>query len=106
MINGVDCEMLIDIGASINALDEQTSMYLQDHSVVPCTLKEPDINLYAYGSKNPIRLLGKFNVCVSAEPETVDTVFYIAEGARGRLLSFETASELGIIHIIYILQQS
>lgn len=104
-VNGVKCRMLIDSGASVNIVDMRTYEQICQQSDVK--LATPDTKLYAYGGDTPLPLLGKFTAPVTSTRYTeLTTDFYVTKEARGCLLSFNTANDLGIIHIVRAIEDS
>nr|XP_039260859.1 uncharacterized protein LOC120337204 [Styela clava] len=100
-INNVLCSMLIDSGASVNVLDYKTFQNLKSRSSKPCKLETANIKLYAYGSRKPLSVKGKFHAVVTSKcGKCINIVFYVVRYAIGCLLSFKTASDLGILKII------
>nr|XP_039263174.1 uncharacterized protein K02A2.6-like [Styela clava] len=96
-INNVSCSMLIDSGASVNVLDYKTFQNLKSRSSKPCKLETANIKLYAYGSRKPLSVKGKFHAVVTSKcGKCINTVFYVVRYAIGCLLSFKTASDLGL----------
>ena len=99
-INGVKCEILIDSGATVNIIDQPTFNHINLNSVKQCSLTQANTKLYGYGSDKPLPLLGKFSCEVSSKHDKIATDFYVTEKSKGSLLSFKTASELNILHIV------
>ena len=89
----------IDTGASVNIINEKTFKKLG------CSLEQSNTNIYAYGSDNPLKVLGKVatqcaygDVRVNAEFFVVSTV----DGQKGgNLLSASTANKLKLIQFAF-----
>ena len=95
-LNGVPTKMLGDSGASVNVIDEPT---LQTLTPKP-DMQPPDMNLYAYGSKEKaLPLLGMFVGTIATEQFTHTTKVYVAQGSYGTLMSHHTAETLNLIKI-------
>ena len=95
-LNGVPTKMLGDSGASVNVIDEPT---LQTLTPKP-DMQPPDMNLYAYGSKEKaLPLLGMFVGTIATEQFTHTTKVYVAQGSYGTLMSHRTAEKLNLIKI-------
>ena len=90
-LNGVPTKMLGDSGASVNVIDEPTLQTLTP---------KPDMNLYAYGSKEKaLPLFGMFVGTIATEQFTHTTKVYVAQGSYGTLMSHSTAEKLNLIKI-------
>ena len=95
-LNGVPTKMLGDSGASVNVIDEPT---LETLAPKP-DMQPPDMNLYAYGSKEKaLPLLGMFVGTIATEQFTHTTKVYVAQGSYGTLMSRHTAEKLNLIKI-------
>ena len=95
-LNGVPTKMLGDSGASVNVIDEPTLETL----VPKPDIKPPDMNLYAYGSKEKaLPLLGMFIGTIATEEYSHTTKVYVAQGSYGTLMSHQTAEKLNLITI-------
>jgi len=62
-------------------------------------LKKVQSNIYSYDSKTPILLNGSFHATVESQDRITEAPIFVAEGNSGSLLSYKTASELGLITI-------
>ena len=88
--------MLGDSGASVNVIDEPT---LQTLTPKP-EMQPPDMNLYAYGSKEKaLPLLGMFVGTIATEQFTHAKKVYVAQGSYGTLMSHRTAEKLNLTKI-------
>ena len=95
-LNGVPTKMLGDAGASVNVIDEPTLETLAPKPV----MQPPDMNLYAYGSKEKaLPLLGMFVGTIATEQFTHTTKVYVARGSYGTLMSHHKAEKLNLIKI-------
>jgi len=56
-------------------------------------------NIYSCGSKTPILLKESFHATVESQDRITEAQIFVAEGNSGSLLSYKTASELGLIKI-------
>lgn len=97
-IGSVHVPVLIDTGASVNVLnkDHYSQITRQQTNI---TLQKSKIQLYAYGNKASLPVLGKFDttieVCNTSSPAT----FYVIDGNHGSLLNCATATALGLLKI-------
>ena len=95
-LNGVPTKMLGDSGASVNVIDELTLETLAPKPV----MQPPDMNLFAYGSKEKaLPLRGMFVGTIATEQFTHTTKVYVARGNYGTLMSHHTAEKLNLITI-------
>ena len=95
-LNGVPTKMLGDSGAPVNVIDEPSLETL----VPKPDIKPPDMNLYAYGSKEKaLPLLGMFIGTIATEEYSHTTKVYVAQGSYGTLMSHQTAEKLNLITI-------
>ena len=89
----------IDTGASVNIIDEKTFKKLD------CSLEKSHTNIFAYGSDNPLSVLGKFTTKCAYGDASVKTEFFVVstvDGQKGgNLLSANTAKELKLIQFAF-----
>ena len=96
-VNNVDIEMIVDTGASTDIVDETAfELINHDNSI---TLQDSSKRLLAYGSNNQLASRGKFHGTISFQNQKCDTVLHVLKGNHGSLLSYKTATALGILHI-------
>lgn len=99
-INNVNFKLMIDTGASINVLDENTFTKLQNAGQVhQIKLTKPKTKIYAYGSKVPLSVLGTFTTEVESRRRLTSATFYVVKEDHGSLLSCKTAQELDLIKL-------
>lgn len=99
-INNVDFKLMIDTGASINVLDENDFIKLQQTGKArQIKLKQPKTKIYAYGSKVPLPVLGIFTAEVESRRRLTSATFYVVKEDHGSLLSSTTAQELDLIKL-------
>ena len=55
--------------------------------------------LYAYGSKSPMNVIGTVYGTVESKRKITEALIFVVPGDGGSLLSFNTASDLGLIKI-------
>ena len=94
-LNNVRVKMLIDTGASINIIDEKTFAYITQFK--PISLQRAHTKLFAYGSKQQLPILGKFDIVVESKKRITVACIHVVKGNSGSLLSYQTASELNMI---------
>ena len=93
-VNGVSIKVLIDTGASTDILDEAAFDKIEQTQQIE--LKEHSCPIYGYGSDSQLGVLGKFNANIKANGQQITTTFLVLKGVHGSLLSFATATKLGI----------
>ena len=98
-IGGQIMSLTLDTGASVNILRESDYSRL---SLKP-KLHRSGIRLFAYGSQDPLPIIGKFRTLVSHvddHSKLVTTEFYVVTGSYSTsLLSYTTAIEIGLITV-------
>lgn len=101
-IGGVKAKMLIDSGASVNAISTDTYNKLLSSDAVLFNFEfEPVKELRAYASDSSLRIIARFNAklsisfynenTVESEPQTHVEEFYVIENAARCLLSKRTS---------------
>ena len=90
-------DVIIDSGASVNIIDESTYKQLNQSNTLP--LKQPESNIFPYGTSVQIPILGMVMVTLQFQSTTLDANFYVAKGTGGNLLGCQTAEQLGILKI-------
>ena len=94
-ICGKTIPLLIDSGASCNVIDSKTWKKLQSSvKSEKCTN-----NVYTYGSRKPLNVMGKFKANISINNEETHAEFLVVNTKCGSLLGCKTATELKILHI-------
>ena len=59
-VGGVNLDMLVDSGASVNIVDEETWSCLKEQRL-KCTSMKQTKRLFAYASKEPLNIIGTFS---------------------------------------------
>ena len=95
-VGGVVVEMLIDSGASTNVIDKNLWSKLKQDKI-KCVSRKSDQKLYAYGSKQPLNVLGTFSALVRVEGKETEAEFVVINGEGAALLGRETAIQLGVL---------
>ena len=95
-INNVDIKMIIDTGASIDIVDETAFKHINQDNI---TLQPSSKRLLAYGSKTQLMSRGQFQGTISFQNQQCNTVLHVLKGSHGSLLSYKTATTLGILHL-------
>ena len=93
-------KVLLDTGSSVNLLDRKQFEILNRHNKIALTKAQPKI--YTYGSQQPPPIKGKFQTTVEAHDRIAIATFYVSEGDSGSLIGYNTAADLGLVHVPYI----
>ena len=108
LLNGVKGRMEADSCASANIMDREQFEKITAASNTPIELVPASNNLYAYGQENPIKLRGKFTAPIQSivtGRKTVAEFLVMENKANSRpLMSLETATRLGLLHITNSMQ--
>ena len=94
-LDDVECRLMIDTGASVNILDENTYSQIGK----PKLNKRDPIQLVPYGGGKPLTVMGRCAVMVETKRNVQCHEFHVVKGYNGTLLSCTTATELGLIEI-------
>ena len=96
-INEISVDMIVDTGASIDILDEDTYTRVNHNNTF--TLQLSTKRLFAYGSIAQLNILGCFTTNITVKASEKAVTFYVLKGNHGSLLSYTTARDLGILDI-------
>lgn len=97
IINSVPIQMIIDSGASTNIIDQSDyEKICKQHKL---DIKKSATNIMAYGSDKPLPAVGKFTATLEAKTRYTVADIYVIKGHHGSLLSYQTATALGLIAI-------
>ena len=96
LLNDVQVEVLIDSGAAVNIISENIYNMLKPQP----EMKVANIKIFSYGSKHALPIMGVFECSVKAKDRNTQATFYVLKGSGHSLLSYDTASKLGLIQII------
>ena len=97
-VGGVVVAMLIDSGASTNVIDKNLCSKLKQDKI-KCVSRKSDKKLYAYGSKQPLNVLGTFSALARVEGKEAEAEFVVINGEGAALLGRETAIQLGMLKL-------
>ena len=97
-VGRVVVEMLVDSGASTNVIDKNLWSKLKQDKI-KCVLRKSDKKLYAYGSKQPLNVLGTFSTLVRVRGKETEAKFVVINGKGAALLGRETAIQLGVLKL-------
>ena len=93
-IQGNVIKVMIDSGARVNLLDETAYQQLKKP-----TLSFTGARIHPYGCEDPLPILGKFTSTVTYQDSESIGTFYVVKGQHGSLLSYETATALGLLQV-------
>lgn len=95
LVNKFPIRFIVDSGATVNVIDDVT---LSAMKPAP-SLRTARSQIYAYGSKSPMDIRGTFHAMFESKQRLTDGEIYVVRGHNGSLLSYKTASELGLIKL-------
>lgn len=95
-LNKVKCTLLLDSGASVNILDEQTYKSIGS----PKLQKNNNPPLYPYGGGKALNIKGRCQLMVETANKIDLHTFYVVKGNHGALIGYPAASELELIKIV------
>ena len=94
-VNHTPIKMVIDTGASVDIIDELAFNTLQKNT--PLALQRSTTRIFAYGATKQLPVMGKFNATLDSSTGSTTSQIHVIEGNFGCLLSYKTASALGLI---------
>ena len=89
--------MLIDSGASTNVIDEEAFRHIS--KAHPVVLAPSPTRILAYGFNTPLPVIGTFSATFQTSTTSTVAPVQVLKGNHGCLLSFQTASVLGLLTI-------
>ncbi|XP_049874146.1 uncharacterized protein K02A2.6-like isoform X1 [Pectinophora gossypiella] len=99
-VGGVNVNMLIDSGSKTNIIDDRTWEYLKSNEVIVSNQQRGSDQVFmAYGSKEPLKVLGSFEALIAIGPEKQPAKFYVIKNGTRSLLGKETAKKLNVLKI-------
>ncbi|XP_065095625.1 uncharacterized protein K02A2.6-like [Ochlerotatus camptorhynchus] len=99
-IGGVELEMLVDSGADANLISKASWSKLKDKRVLlQSSTKGSTRILKAYGSNDPLKILGSFVADIEVGKSRTQAEFLVVEGGQRCLLGDTTAKQLGILKV-------
>ena len=89
-------EFLIDSGAGVNIMDSET------YNNINLPLQDTSKKIFGYNADSPLPVLGKFSASVTSKVTntSADVQFYVIQGGEGNLMSYQTSTDLGLLHIV------
>ena len=95
VVAGETIPFLINTGACENIISMNAYERLKQRVKLLPTNKQ----LYGYGTRCKLDLLGLFRATISVQDNSVDAEFYVFNGSAKCLLSFDTACGLGLLSV-------
>ena len=92
-VNGIDCDFLVDSGASVNIVNTDVQQKLK------VKLQPYDSNVYAYNSSTPLQVLGKFSAVVASKHKSISAEFIVVND-KTSLLGYTTATNLQVLKVV------
>ncbi|XP_039269972.2 uncharacterized protein LOC120344726 [Styela clava] len=105
-VNSVKCCFIVDSGSRYN-LDLHNKAYreIRKNTLKCGKLCPADTKVFAYGSKKPLKLIGKFAANVkSNDGQQLSAYFYVTKHANSCFMSNDTAKQLEILKIIHSIE--
>ena len=100
-LSGETFPFFIDTGASVNIVNKETYKKLEGK----LKLEQSRTNIYAYGSDQPLNVLGKINASCAFGDSKVNSDFFVVDTVKGQkggnLLSANTASKLNLVQFAF-----
>ena len=98
IISNTVIKLTLDSGATTNILDNDSFERIRKNDD-RIRLQPTSIKIYPYNSKVPLPVRGQFEAQFRNGMTTTTATFYIVEGNSGSLLGYQTATELGLLHV-------
>ena len=100
-INGVQVPFLVDTGATVNILTKRDLDNILSIRNGNIHLKKTKTSVYAFGSREPIQLQGKFDTVIESKRRVTAATLYAMKETPDQpstsILSYQTALELNLI---------
>ncbi len=88
---------MIDTGASTDVLDE--AAFQRINQTQPIQLAKDPCRMFTYGLQSQLSVIEKFDAEIRANGNQITSTVHVLQGEHGSLLSFATASELGLVDV-------
>lgn len=99
IVNDTELRVLPDSGSTVNIMSSKTFRLLRNRPEL--RRDKPLVNIYAYGSKEPLPTIGCFETVVQFKDNAMSTLFHVVKGNSETLISLGTAKSLGLISVVY-----
>jgi hypothetical protein len=97
-IANVPVPIIIDTGSSVNILNYEHFKKINQQNP-GIQLQPTTTNVFAYGAKQPIHLLGQFTANTQYHSKTTTSIFLVTKDNNTCLLSYNTSTALGLLNI-------
>ncbi|XP_053691543.1 uncharacterized protein K02A2.6-like [Sabethes cyaneus] len=105
-IGGAPAEVFIDSGSDVNILTMQTWEALKAQKVVVSRCqKGSNMILKAYGTSEPLTVLGTFDAIVEIGKRSTESKFFVVVDGQRNLLGDVTSKKLGVLKIGFEVNQ-
>lgn len=101
-VNGISVRVLADSGSNVNLLSYSDYLKLPQQS----RLIPHDKNIFAYGSRKPLAVKGKFEATLVAKGKSCKTTLIVSTESDKSLLSWQTSQDLGLLNAVAHLESS
>ena len=96
-INDITISVIIDTGASTNIMNEKAFSKvncMNNHDCKPTTKY-----IFRYSANSQLIVLGQFVTNIETDLKPVKSVIQVIQGNHGSLVSYDTACNLGLVHV-------
>lgn len=101
VVGGVKMSLMVDSGSTINIVDKKTWSYLKGKKIQctseKCTKDSKEV--FPYGSKISLPILGKFTAEVQTKTKSTQAVFAVLDGEGRSIIGRRSAKLLGILRV-------
>ncbi|XP_064479163.1 uncharacterized protein K02A2.6-like [Ornithodoros turicata] len=101
-VNGTTLMFTIDTGASVSVISRDTFCQLRGKPEI----KKSNTRVYAFGSQQPLPIIGKICAALSYKDKTSTEDIFIIEKSVSSILSFTAATNLDLIKVAYTVDKS
>ena len=93
---GQSFKIVVDTGATINAIDQNTISKMRD-----VKLQSTQTKAFAYDCTKPVEFTGKFDATIETKKRITLATLFVVKGSNnsGNLMSLSTAKDLGLISL-------
>ena len=95
-VYNINTEMMIDTGASVNAMDERAYEIIHKSLLI----KHGGPMIMPNGGGSPLHVIGVYDATLESKSANQCHRFRVIKGAHGSLIGFNTAQEVGVVNII------
>lgn len=100
LVGGVKITFVIDSGCLSNLVDKEAWAYLKAKDVVISEARQDSDKVFvSFGSKVPLKVIGRFKAKLTYKDKTYDEMFYLIEEADKCILGSETAKRMDVLRV-------